>query len=87
MGMLLNLRSLKLSHCNAIAVPVKFYVLLYLTHTSYNKKNPCKKQTEYSNDIKYELLMKKIEDIINENTILLKEEFKKENNEYIHNFL
>ena len=48
----------------------------YLEHI--NKKNICKKPI---NDIKYELLMKKIEEIINNNTLLLQNEFKKENNE------
>ena len=50
-----------------------------------NKKNPCKKPIEYVNDMKYELLMKKIEEIINANTQLLKDEFKKENDELKRN--
>ena len=51
-----------------------------------NKKNPCKiKKIGHGNDMKYELLMKKIEEIINSNTQLLKDEFKKENDELKRN--
>ena len=38
-----------------------------------NKKNPCKKKLEYFPNGKNELLMKKIEEIINENKRMLKE--------------
>ena len=51
----------------------------YMNHI--NKKIPCNKSIEHTSDGKYELLMKKIEEIINENTLLLKEEFKKEKEE------
>jgi hypothetical protein len=44
------------------------------TYTNHiNKKNPCKKQIEHISNAKYESLMKNIEEIINANTLILKE--------------
>jgi hypothetical protein len=52
----------------------------YINHV--NKKKPCKKEIEYINDGKYELLMKKIEEIINTNTLLLTEKLEKKHDEF-----